>query len=68
MNRLGSNSLLKARVTAGLARRYRRERVFRAAGLGALLIGLLFLAFFFLTLIGDGYSAFRQTVVDLDIA
>jgi phosphate transport system permease protein len=68
MNRPGSKSELKERVAAGLARRYRRERVFRGAGLGALLVGLLFLAFFFLTLIGDGYSAFRQTVVELDVA
>jgi phosphate transport system permease protein len=51
-----------------LARRYRKERAFRAAGLGALMIGLLFLGFFFYTLIGDGHRAFRQTVIELDIA
>lgn len=68
MNKLERRSELKDRVAAGLARRYRRERAFQAAGLGALLIGLLFLAFFFLTLVGDGYSAFRQTIIDLDIA
>ena len=32
-----------------------------------MLIGLLFLAFFFVTLIGDGYTAFRQTVIALDV-
>ena len=67
MSSRGANSDLKARVAAGLARRYRRERLFKSAGLGALLIGLLFLAFFFVTLIGDGYTAFRQTVIALDV-
>jgi len=67
MNSLEQRSELKERVTAGLARRYRRERAFEAAGLGALLVGLLFLGFFFITLIGDGYSAFRQTVIELDV-
>ncbi len=67
MNSFERRSVLKERVAAGLVRRYRYERLFRAAGLGALLTGLLFLAFFFVTLIGDGYTAFRQTVIDLDI-
>ena len=68
MNKQAQSSLLKERVAAGLARRYAREKTFQAAGLGALLIGLIFLAFFFITIIGDGYKAFRQTVIDLDIA
>ena len=67
MNNLAQRSELKERVAAGLARRYRRERAFEAAGLCALLVGLIFLGFFFFTLIGDGYSAFRQTVLDLDV-
>jgi phosphate transport system permease protein len=67
MNNLDNRSMLKQRVAAGLVRRYRRERLFRALGLGALLFGLLFLAFFFLKLIGDGYSAFRQTVIEIAI-
>jgi phosphate transport system permease protein len=58
---------LKERVGAGIRRRYRRERAFRALGLGALLIGLAFLGFFFYTLIANGYSAFRQTRILLDI-
>jgi phosphate transport system permease protein len=65
-SRAGASDL-KARVSAGLARRYRREKMFRGAGLGALLIGLLFLAVFFATLVNDGYTAFRQTVIALDI-
>ena len=57
----------KERVSAGIARRYRRERTFRMAGLGAVLIGMAFLAFFFSTLIGNGYTAFLQTHILLDV-
>ena len=67
MNSVAHRNLLKERVAAGLTRRYRRERAFQAAGFGALLIGLMFLAFFFVTLIGDGYKAFRQTMIELEI-
>ena len=41
---------VKEAVARGIARRYRNEAIFRALGLGALLIGLGFLAFFFYTL------------------
>jgi phosphate transport system permease protein len=62
-----TNGDLKAKVGAGIARRYRNEKLFRAAGLGALLIGLAFLAFFFYSLIVNGYTAFQQTRILLDI-
>jgi len=58
---------LKDRVGAGIARRYRRERLFRAAGFCALMVGLIFLAFFFWSLIANGYTSFRQTRILLDI-
>lgn len=58
---------LKERVALGIARRYRQERYFRLAGLGATLIGLIFLGFFFFTLIGNGYTAFWQTHLLLDV-
>ena len=60
-------SQLKGRVAQGLTRRYRRERYFRLAGFGALLVGLVFLGFFFVTLIGNGYTAFWQTNIRLDV-
>ena len=62
-----SKSDLKQRVGAGIRRRYRQERVFRSLGLGALLVGLAFLGFFFYTLIANGYTALRQTRVLLEI-
>jgi len=62
-----SNLSVKEAVARGIARRYRSERVFRALGLTALLIGLGFLAFFFYTLIGNSYTAVRQTRIELDV-
>jgi phosphate transport system permease protein len=58
---------VKEAVARGIAARYRRERLFRALGLGALLVGLGFLAFFFYTLIGNGYTALGQTRILLDV-
>jgi phosphate transport system permease protein len=58
---------VKEAVARGIRARYRRERLFRGLGFGALLIGLGFLAFFFYTLIGNGYSALRQTRILLDV-
>ena len=62
-----SGQSVKERVALGIERRYRRERNFRLAGLGAVLVGLGFLAFFFTTLIGNGYTAFVQTHILLDV-
>ncbi len=63
----GSASSLKEAVARGIARRYRNERIFRALGLTALMIGLGFLGFFFYTLIGNAYTALQQTRIRLDI-
>jgi phosphate transport system permease protein len=54
-------------VARGIARRYRKERLFRALGLAALLVGLGFLAFFFYTLVGNSYTALRQTRILLEV-
>jgi phosphate transport system permease protein len=54
-------------VARGIAARYRKEALFRALGLAALLVGLAFLAFFFYTLVANGYTALRQTRVLLDV-
>lgn len=67
MSNLNSQDSLRARVEKGLARRYRRERYFRLAGFGALSVGLLFLGFFFSTIVSNGHSAFRQTHIRLDV-
>jgi phosphate transport system permease protein len=63
-----STESVKEAVARGIARRYRNERVFRGLGFTALCIGLGFLAFFFYTLIGNGYTAIEQTRLRLDVA
>lgn len=64
---MNSSSDLQRIVARGIARRYRNERIFRFCGVGALLVGLGFLGFFFYTLIANGYTAFQQTRLLLEI-
>ena len=54
-------------VEAGLARRRRKEAIFRFVGIIATAVGVLFLGVFFATLIANGISAFKQTFVQLEI-
>ncbi|MCG7871354.1 MAG: phosphate ABC transporter permease PstA [Candidatus Thiodiazotropha lotti] len=55
------------RVQKGLDRRYRQERHFQWLGLGAIILGLVFVSFLFITIISNGYTAFQQTYVKLDV-
>ncbi|MBW9257377.1 MAG: phosphate ABC transporter permease PstA [Candidatus Thiodiazotropha sp. (ex. Lucinisca nassula)] len=55
------------RVQQGLDRRYRQERHFKWLGLGAIILGLVFVSFLFITIISNGYTAFQQTYVKLDV-
>ena len=64
---MAERSNTREKVEAGLARRRRKERVFRASGMLATLAGIVFLGVFFATLIGQGASAFRQTFIELDV-
>lgn len=59
------NNLLQP--TDKLKKRYRAEKWFRRIGLSAILVSLSFVAFLFATIISDGYSAFRQTYVQLEV-
>ena len=54
-------------VNASLKRRYARERRFRYLGLGAVILGLLFVGVLFGDIIGKGYSAFVQTHIELEV-
>ncbi|MBE9553309.1 MAG: phosphate ABC transporter permease PstA [Proteobacteria bacterium] len=54
-------------VKAGLRRRYAAERRFKAYGIAAIGVALLMLAIMFATIIGNGWSAFRQTHVQIDV-
>ncbi len=57
----------RRRVDASLRRRYRTERLFRLYGLVSVLLGVSFLVILFTTIIGNGYGAFRQSFVRLEI-
>ncbi|RPJ70545.1 MAG: DUF3333 domain-containing protein, partial [Desulfobacteraceae bacterium] len=54
-------------VTQGLAKRYRAERRFRFYGLSAILVSIVVLALLFISIIGNGYTAFWQTRIRLDV-
>ena len=64
---MGSQKKTRQKVEAGLARRRRREALFRGAGMLATTVGVLFLGVFFADLFGKGSSAFVQTFVQLDV-
>ncbi len=55
------------KVEAGLARRQRKEVLFRTVGMLATAVGVLFLGIFFWTLVGNGSSAFVQTFLKLEV-
>ena len=55
------------KVRAGLERRYRAERRFRRLGMTAIILGLLFLTFLFVSIISNGYTAFQQTWIELEV-
>jgi len=57
----------RRRVEAGLGRRYRQERRFRLFGISAVVLGISFLAFLLVTVVGNGYTAFQQTYIQLDV-
>lgn len=54
-------------VEKSLRRRYRAEQRFRAYGLAAVLLGVGFVIFLFVNIIGKGVSVFRQSYIQLDV-
>jgi phosphate transport system permease protein len=54
-------------VNRGLSKRYRAERRFRLYGLAAIIASLTFLSLLFISIIGNGYTAFQQTYIQLEI-
>ena len=56
------------RFNKRLKRRYRAEQRFKIFGLGAIFIALAFLVFLLTTIIGNGYGAFRQAFIQLDVS
>jgi phosphate transport system permease protein len=54
-------------VNAGLKRRYAAEKRFRFLGVGAVVLGLLFVVILFVDIVAKGYTAFQQTYIQLPI-
>lgn len=54
-------------VAVRLRRRHAAEKRFRLYGLAAISFGMFFLAWLFVTLIAQGYPAFMQTNIRLDV-
>ena len=54
-------------IDKGLPRRYRAEQRFRRTGIAAIITALLFLVVLFVSIFANGFSAFQQTYVELDI-
>jgi phosphate transport system permease protein len=64
---MNTRQTARQKVEAGLARRRRKEYSFRVLGAVATAVGVIFLAVFFASLIGNGMSAFQQTFMQLDV-
>ncbi|MBB1126937.1 phosphate ABC transporter permease PstA [Thiospirillum jenense] len=54
-------------VDASLKRRYAAERRFRLFGLSAVILGLSCVVVLFTSIIGQGYTAFQQTYIELPV-
>jgi phosphate transport system permease protein len=66
-DRASASASTRARVEASLQRRYRQERRFKAYGLAAVSIGIVFVAVLFASIISTGHGVFRQTYLQLDV-
>ncbi len=54
-------------VNHGLEKRYVREKRFRRCGLLAIIMSLGFLSLLFVSIFANGYTAFQQTIIQLDV-
>jgi len=55
------------KVMAGLDKRYAKERRFRLYGVFAILLSLVFLSILFISITSKGYTAFQQTLIQIDV-
>ncbi|MBU2113773.1 MAG: phosphate ABC transporter permease PstA [Gammaproteobacteria bacterium] len=60
-------SQVQQKVIASLQKRHRKERLFRAVGLSAVLISLALVAVLFINIFAKGLPAFWQSTITLDI-
>lgn len=55
-------------VNRRLARRYRKEKRFRFYGLFSIVLSILFLSILLTSIVSNGYTAFLQTYIKLDVS
>lgn len=67
MNANTENKNTIAVITETLPARHRAEKRFKRFGVLAIITALLFLVYLFFSIISNGYSAFKQTYIQLDI-
>lgn len=66
-NMTKSHAETRARVDRSLRRRHWAERRFRAYGLLAVLLGIVFVIVLFTTIISKGYTSFQQAKLTLEV-
>lgn len=62
-----SSAEIEARVVQSLKKRQRKEKLFRALGLGAVCMGLAFVVILFISIFSRGLPAFWQATFELDV-
>jgi phosphate transport system permease protein len=67
MQNTDQTSLISLKLNDGLKRRYNAEKRFQRMGITAILIALSFLGFLFTSIVSNGYTAFQQTFIQIDV-
>ena len=66
-NQSNGHGSVRERIEQGLARRHRKEKIFRGLGIASIAFGILVVALLFTDIISKGAGAFRQTAIELKI-
>ena len=56
-----------SKMSKGLKKRYNAEKRFKFLGISAIILTLMFIVFLFGSIFSQGYSAFKQTELQLDV-
>ncbi len=67
MNNKGTSKRTMDIVQKGLAKRYKKEKRFKLYGLSAIVFSLVCLSFLFISIFTNGYTAFQQTFIQVDV-
>lgn len=67
MQKHDNTSPITERINGGLQRRYRAEKRFQRLGISAIAVALIFLGFLFTSIISNGYTAFQQTYIQIEV-